>query len=70
MSLLELIINALALGRGVLQLEPAIFQAMLAASIWLIGRFVFASNQNFTNVLPVVEASYAPLLFGLFIFIQ
>lgn len=125
MSLLELIITALALGRGVLQLEPAIFQAILdnpatrlvpltlfllaglsdvlgqsvvlfanrvkpgrfvisiiasvivlaisvffwAVSIWLIGRFVFNSPQTFTNALRVVVASYAPLLFGLFIFI-
>ncbi len=125
MNLFELIIAALALGRGVLQLEPAIFQAILdnpaarfvsvtllllaglsdvlgqsvvlfanrvkpgrfaisiiaavivlvfsvffwAVSIWLIGWFVFNNNQRFINVLRVVEASYAPLLFGLFIFI-
>lgn len=125
MNLLELMVRALALGRGVLQLEPVAFQAILdnpaasfvpltllllaglsdvlgqsvvlfanrvkpgrfvisilasvivlaisvffwAASIWLIGRFIFNSNQSFLNVLRVVEASYAPLIFGLFIFI-
>lgn len=125
MNLLELIIGALALGRGVLQLEPAAFEAVLntptagyvtltllllsglsdvlgqsvvlfanrvkpgrfvvsiiasvivlvvsvffwAATIWLIGRFAFNNNQSFRNVLYVVEASYAPLLFGIFIFL-
>jgi hypothetical protein len=125
MELLDLIINALAIGRGVLLLEPAVFQAILdrpdmrfvaltlllvgglsdvlgqsvvlfanrvkpgrfvisvlasvivlalsvffwAATIWLIGRFVFGSDQSLLNVLRVVAASYAPLIFGVFIFI-
>ncbi len=125
MNLLELIIAALTLGRGVLQLEPAIFQALLtrpdvsfvsltlvvlaglsdvlgqsvvlfanrvkpgrfvlsivaavivlaisiffwAFSIWFSGWFFFGDTQNFVNVLRVVAASYAPLIFGIFIFI-
>lgn len=125
MNLLQLILYALVLGRGVLQLEPAIFQVLLdnpaarlvpttllfiaglsdvlgqsvvlfanrvkpgrfvvsivasvivliisvfvwAVSIWLTGWFIFGSNQSFVNILRVVQASYAPLIFGLFIFI-
>ncbi|MCB0164204.1 MAG: hypothetical protein KDI79_08270 [Anaerolineae bacterium] len=125
MNLLQLILYALVLGRGVLQLEPAIFQVLLdnpaarfvpttllflaglsdvlgqsvvlfanrvkpgrfvvsivasvivliisvfvwAVSIWLTGWFIFGSNQSFVNILRVVQASYAPLIFGIFIFI-
>lgn len=125
MSLLEMLIGALALARGALTLEPAVFAAVLdnplaqglpfivlvlgglsdilgqsvvllanrvsplrfvvsiaaaivvlavsvsfwAITIWLTATLFLRSDQSIINVLRVVELSYAPLLFGIFIFL-
>ena len=125
MSLPLMIIAALALARGALQLEPAVFAAVLdnplaqglplivlmlgglsdilgqsvvllanrvsplrfvisiiaavivlavsvgfwAGTIWITAALFLRSDQSFINILRVVELSYAPLLFGIFIFL-
>lgn len=40
-----------------------------AASIWIVGSFLFSATLTGRDVLRVVALSYAPLIFGVFVFL-
>jgi hypothetical protein len=60
----ERFVRALLLSASIFALSAALW----AGSIWLIARLLFDLSSPFRHVLISVGLSYAPLLFGLFIF--
>lgn len=66
--------NRIKPGRFIVSIVSAVLVLALsvgfwAASIWLTATFVIGVNQPLGDVLSVVYLSYAPLLFGIFVFL-
>lgn len=66
--------NRIKPGRFVISIVSAVLVLVLsvgfwAASIWLTATFVLDVDRPLADVLNVVYLSYAPLLFGIFVFL-
>lgn len=69
-----LLANRIKPGRFVISIVSAVLVLALsvgfwAASIWLTSTFLLGVNRPLGEVLSVVYLSYAPLLFGIFVFL-